>query len=119
MVSGPIGRGVDTLGGFLLFHMRGNKTRGLVDTFVFGGASVYIPTTYGVRGSRAGNFGGGVNLWFSKHTALRLEFRDYVKNNAYDLQPAQNYASFRVGVTFRWKRDRAPPWCGMTDSELG
>jgi hypothetical protein len=90
-----------TPSGDLLLHFKRNKTRGLVDPFVFGGVSGYIPTTYGARGSWAVNFGGGVNLWFSKHTALRLEFRDYATTSSHDLQPGGNYASFRVGVTFR------------------
>ena len=89
-----------TPSGNLLFHLRGNKTRGLVDPFVVGGASAYIPTTHQSRGSPAVNLGGGVNLWFSKRSALRLEFRDYV-TSAHYLQPGANYASFRVGVTFR------------------
>ena len=84
----------------LLLHLRGNKARGLVDPFVFAGASAYIPTAHGARGSPSVNLGGGVNLWFSKHTALRLEFRDYVTGTD-ELAPGANYASARIGVTFR------------------
>jgi hypothetical protein len=84
----------------LLLHLRGNKTRGLVDPFVFAGATAYIPTEHGERGSPAVNLGGGINLWFSKHTALRLEFRDYVTGSG-EFAPGANYASARVGVTFR------------------
>jgi len=85
----------------LLMHLRANKPRSLVDPFLSGGPSAYIPTQYGTRGSPAFNFGGGVNLWLSKHAALRCEFRDYVAANSGNLQPGQNYASFRFGVTFR------------------
>jgi hypothetical protein len=86
--------------GDVLFHLRGNKPRARVDPFVLGGISGYIPTSHGNRGSVADNLGGGVNLWFSKYYALRLEFRDYTTGEL-NLAPGRNYASFRIGVTFR------------------
>ena len=84
----------------LLMHLRAKKPRSLVDPFVLAGPSAYIPTQSQSRGAPAFNFGGGVNLWFSKHAALRLEFRDFV-TNSHMLQPGENYPSFRFGMTFR------------------
>jgi len=86
--------------GDMLFHFRGATTRRRVDPFVLGGISGYNPATYESRGSPAVNLGGGVNLWFTKHAALRLEFRDYATTRQ-ELEPGPNSASFRFGVTFR------------------
>ncbi|MGH9433183.1 MAG: hypothetical protein ACRD3T_16760 [Terriglobia bacterium] len=61
-----------------------------------GGFTLYAPTSYG-RGVPGGNFGGGVNLWLRKRTALRLEFRDELNGPYAGIQPI----SFRIGVTFR------------------
>lgn len=81
------------------YHLRRHAARGKVDPFVLGGLSVVGPTQKGGgRGSPAGNFGGGANLWLAQHAALRLEFRDVVGANFW---PYSDVLSFRVGVTFR------------------
>jgi hypothetical protein len=80
------------------YHLRRRAAHG-VDPFALGGASLIVPTPKeGGRGAVAGNFGGGANLWFSRHAALRLEFRDVVGG---DFWPYDHYLSFRVGMTFR------------------
>jgi hypothetical protein len=86
--------------GDVSYHFRGNRARARVDPFVLSGASGYLPTSHGARGAPAGNFGGGVNLWFEKHAALRLEVRDHVSQNG-SFGPGNHYLSFRVGITFR------------------
>jgi hypothetical protein len=64
---------------------------------VLGGPSFVGPAHAG-RGSPAGNFGGGANLWLAKHAALRLEFRDVVGAHYWVYT---HYLSFRAGVTIR------------------
>jgi hypothetical protein len=81
------------------YHFRRHARRGGVDPFVLGGASFVGPAqSGGGRGSPAGNFGGGANLWLAKHAALRFEFRDIVGAQFW---PYSHYISFRVGMTFR------------------
>ena len=83
------------------YHFRRHAPRGGVDPFLVGGFSVYSPTTSG-NGESAefgGNFGGGVNLWFADHAALRLELREHVNTGNY--LPGNTAIAFRVGVTFR------------------
>jgi hypothetical protein len=82
------------------YHFRRSAPRGGVDPFVLVGATGYFPTSHGERGSPAGNFGGGVNLWLKAHAALRLEVRDHVTSGG-GFGPQNHYVSFRVGVTFR------------------
>ncbi len=43
------------------------------------------------------NFGGGVNVWMSRHNGLRLEFRDIYHPGTYSFQ----YINVRIGLTFR------------------
>jgi len=82
------------------YHFRRHARRGGVDPFVLGGISFVGPTMVGGgRGSPAGNFGGGANLWLAEHAALRFEFRDIV--GATQFWPYSHYISFRVGMTFR------------------
>jgi hypothetical protein len=70
------------------------------DPFVLGGLSVVGPAHVGNgRGTPAGNFGGGANLWITHHAALRFEFRDVVGANSLWLY--HHYVSFRLGMTFR------------------
>lgn len=81
------------------YHFGRHAVRGL-DPFVLGGLSVVGPTQKGNgRGSPAGNFGGGTNLWLAEHAALRFEFRDVVGGSTF--WPYDHVLSFRVGVTFR------------------
>ena len=82
------------------YHFGRHARRGRLDPFVLGGVSFVGPTEVGGgRGSPAGNFGGGANLWLAEHAALRLEFRDVF--GATQFWPYSHYISFRVGVTFR------------------
>jgi hypothetical protein len=50
-----------------------------ISPFVTGGYSI------GFRSGHANmvNFGGGLQYWFSRRTALRLEFRDHLYRNSY------------------------------------
>ena len=83
------------------YHFRRHAARGGVDPFVLGGFSIYGPTSKeeGGRGVPGGNFGGGVNLWFADHSALRLEYRVHVGGFGY--LPGSPAFAFRVGMTFR------------------
>ena len=89
-----------TASGDFSYHFRRHARPGGVDPFVLGGISFVGPTMVGGgRGSPAGNFGGGANLWLAKHAALRFEFRDIV--GATQFWSYSHYISFRVGMTFR------------------
>jgi hypothetical protein len=83
------------------YHFRRHAPRGRIDPFVFGGFSVYGPTSKeeGGRGQPGGNFGGGVNWWLTGHAALRFEFREHVHTGYY--LPGNTVSSLRVGMTFR------------------
>jgi hypothetical protein len=81
------------------YHFGRHARRGGVDPFVLVGASFVGPTQAGGgRGSPAGNFGGGANLWLAEHAGLRLEFRDVVGAQFW---PYTHYLSWRMGMTFR------------------
>lgn len=81
------------------FHARRRAKPGQVDPFAFAGVSLVGPTQKGVgRGSPAGNFGGGVNVWLAQHAALRLEVRDFAGS---EFWPFDHVVSFRIGITFR------------------
>jgi hypothetical protein len=83
------------------YHFRRHARRGGVDPFVLGGASFVGPTTGEMgRGSAAGNFGGGANVWLAEHAALRFEFRDVVAGTT-RFWTYSHYISWRVGMTFR------------------
>jgi len=85
--------------GAVSYHFGRHKAPVGVDPFVLGGVSIVGPTSAGGgRGSPAGNFGGGANLWLAKHAALRFEFRDVVGASFWSFDHA---ISFRAGVTFR------------------
>ena len=85
--------------GDLSYHFGRHAARFRVDPFVLGGVSIVGPTEAGGgRGSPAGNFGGGANLWLADHAALRFEFRDVVGASFWSFD---HVISFRVGVTFR------------------
>jgi hypothetical protein len=85
--------------GDLSYHFRRHAARFGVDPFVLGGVSIVGPTEAGGgRGSPAGNFGGGANLWLADHAALRFEFRDVV---GADFWVFSHVISFHVGLTFR------------------
>jgi hypothetical protein len=83
------------------YHFRRHARRGGVDPFLLGGASFVGPTEGEAgRGSAAGNFGGGANVWIAKHAALRFEFRDIV-GATHRFWAYSHYISWRVGMTFR------------------
>jgi hypothetical protein len=84
--------------GDVSYHFGRRKARG-VDPFMLAGPSFVGPTSQGGgRGSAAVNFGGGANLWFAQHAALRLEFRDVVGASFWNYD---HVVTFRVGITFR------------------
>jgi hypothetical protein len=82
------------------FRLLGARSRGRVDPFVSGRYSLYFGqrTTF-----QSGiNLGGGVNLWFARRAALRLEIRDQDAINHFDgFSPFTRFAAFRFGMTFR------------------
>jgi hypothetical protein len=90
------------------YHFRRHAPRGGIDPFLVGGPSIYSPTSpgeyvvlppNGAIVAIGGNFGGGVNFWFTNHAALRLEFRQHLNGSPY--LPGNVAFAFRVGVTFR------------------
>jgi hypothetical protein len=81
-------------------HLGRHARRGELDPFVLGGVSFVGPTVAGGgRGSPAGNFGVGANMWIAAHAAVRFEFRDIV--GATQFWPYSHYLSWRLGMTFR------------------
>jgi len=96
--SGDGAVGVGSVNGS--YHFFGGRTRRRVDPFVSGGYSLYFGqrTTF----QSGFNVGGGVNLWFIKHAALRLEIRDQDGINHFDgFSQFTRFAAFRFGMTFR------------------
>ena len=81
------------------YHFFGGRSRRRVDPFVSGGYSLYFGqrTTF----QSGFNVGGGVNLWFVKHAALRLEVRDQDGINRFGGSQFTRFAAFRFGMTFR------------------
>jgi hypothetical protein len=110
-----LGRGPDLqawiASGDLSYHFDRNARRGKTDPFVVLGVSGFFPTRglpagnsvffpdESGRGEPAGNFGGGVNLWFAKRVGLRFEVRDYIQEYA-SSGPGHD-VSFRVGISLR------------------
>jgi hypothetical protein len=85
--------------GDISYHFGRHARRFKADPFVLGGVSIVGPTQAGGgRGSPAGNFGCGANLWIAHHAALRFEFRDVVVASFWNFD---HVIAFRVGVTFR------------------
>jgi hypothetical protein len=79
------------------YHFFSTHSGRRVDPFVSGGYSLYFGYQ---RTFQSGfNLGGGVNLWFIKHAALRLEIRDQDGINRFD--QFTRFAAFRFGMTFR------------------
>jgi hypothetical protein len=82
------------------YHFFGNRNRRKVEPFATGGYSLY----YGQRDTlQSGyNVGGGVNIWFIKHAALRLEVRYQGGIDRFQgYSQFNHYVAFRVGMTFR------------------
>ena len=87
--------GDDTLGFFSAngyYHFnKGNDRR--IDPFVTAGYTNFFRDGH----LNLVNFGGGVNLWATRHLGGRLEVRDQV-NSRYD---TVHYWNFRLGLAFR------------------
>jgi len=81
------------------YHIFHTRSRPRIDPFAVGGYSLY----YGERADvHSGyNFGGGVNLWFIKHVAARLEVREQGGIDYWANAPFTHYVGFRFGLTFR------------------
>ena len=79
------------------FHFQNKKDRSF-EPFLTGGYSHYFGDRTNTQSGF--NFGGGVNLWASKHAALRLEIREQGHINYFHSE-FTNFVAFRVGVTFR------------------
>ena len=76
------------------YHFFNKKRGGKLEPFVTGGYSLYYPDEV----QNGFNFGGGVNLWLSKHAGVRLEIRDQDHIERDDLT---RFVAFRVGMAFR------------------
>jgi hypothetical protein len=72
-----------------------------IEPFVQAGATLlYSQIGSGNRGSAAANFGGGINLWMTKHVALRWDVKDFTQG----ARPGfayPNLLEFRMGLAFR------------------
>ncbi len=86
------------------YHFRRQR---LVDPFVLAGYSLFfhrssvnlfnfVPNT-GIPSANLFNFGGGTNLWFSRHAGAKLEFRDHLHSENGSIV---HYAEFMMGVGF-------------------
>ena len=85
--------------GDISYHFRRHAAPFQVDPFVLGGVSIVGPTQVGGgRGSPAGNFGGGANVWLAQHAALRFEVRDVAGASFWEFD---HVIAFRIGMTFR------------------
>lgn len=93
------------------YHFRPSRKSPKLEPFVTGGFSFfYVPGT-GLGHDNGGNFGAGLNIWLSRHAALRLEIRDDIGGQdlsaefeggpPYYLRSSQHLVGFRIGVTFR------------------
>ncbi|MCU1236861.1 MAG: hypothetical protein JWP63_4828 [Candidatus Solibacter sp.] len=74
------------------FHFNGKKGA-KIDPYLTGGYTLFF--RYGH--ANLGNFGGGVNIWPSKHVGVKLEARDHVTTR----YETVHYWGVRVGVNFR------------------
>jgi hypothetical protein len=81
------------------YYFLGTHSRRRVDPFVSGGYSLYFGNRTEFQSGF--NVGGGVNLWFARHAALRLEIRDQDGINHFDYCQFTRFAAFRFGMTFR------------------
>ncbi len=76
----------------------------LVDPFVVAGYSLFFNQSGGFLTpvsqphQNLFNFGGGTNLWFSRHLGAKIELRDHVHTNS---GSTIHYAEFMLGLGFR------------------
>src|SRR5262245_37805364 len=85
--------GDETLGFFSangFYHFRRDRQ---VDPFVTAGYTTFFRSGH----LNLFNFGGGVNLWATRHIGGRIELRDQI-NSTYE---TLHYWNFRLGLTFR------------------
>ncbi len=73
------------------FHLARNAATGKIDPFIVGGYSRAFDIFSGLNG---GNFGFGVNFWFTDHYGLHAEFRDLVVSSS-------NYWAVCFGIGLR------------------
>jgi hypothetical protein len=85
------------------YHFRRQR---LVDPFVTAGYSLFFDRTgdsffFGTETHLENlslfNFGGGTNLWFSRHVGAKIEFRDHVHSGS---GSTVHYAEFMLGIAF-------------------
>ena len=85
------------------YHFR---RRRLVDPFVTAGYSLFFDQTassffFGVEAHQDNlslfNFGGGTNIWFSRHVGAKIQFRDHVHSGN---GSTVHYVEFIMGVAF-------------------
>lgn len=93
------------------YHFGPSTDSRKVEPFVTGGYTFFYRAA-DLGHENGVNFGGGVNIWLSRHAALRLEIRDDIggrdlseevedPQDSYYLRSSQHLVGFRVGVTFR------------------
>jgi hypothetical protein len=85
------------------YHFRRQR---LVDPFVTAGYSLFFDRTatsffFGTEVHQGNlslfNFGGGTNLWFSRHVGATIELRDHVHSGS---GSTVHYAEFILGLAF-------------------
>ena len=85
------------------YHFRRQR---LVDPFVTAGYSLFFDRTsdsffFGTEVHQGNlslfNFGGGTNLWFSRHVGAKIELRDHVHSGS---GSTVHYAEFMLGLAF-------------------
>jgi len=86
-------RNLGTLSINLVARLRSETRDNKFDPFVTGGYTHF----FRAGTPNGGNFGGGVNYWFSNHFGLRFEVRD----NARGSRTLHHFVGFRIGLTFR------------------
>jgi hypothetical protein len=96
-----------TMGTFSLDGSYHFRRRRLVDPFVLAGYSLFFdrsPDSIFNFGNvprppslNLFNFGGGTNLWFSRHVGAKIEFRDHLNSSN---GSTVHYAEFMLGVGF-------------------
>ncbi|MBI4454769.1 MAG: hypothetical protein HY644_02600 [Acidobacteria bacterium] len=80
------------------YHFLSSQTGQKAAPFIAGGYSAIIAKESHEKTVNLGNFGIGVNYWFSEKLGLRVEFRDHLRN---DLGKTSHLWGIRIGVGFR------------------
>lgn len=88
-------RGVDSWGSLnLAYHFKGPLTKGRLSPFVTAGGTILARA----GGIEVGNYGGGLSLWATRHSGVRLEYRKYVLREPF---PQPRFRSLRFGLVLR------------------